>query len=323
MVLWDLPWLTRKMNVKTLSSLVLLTMVVSLVACNAPAQLSRPDATPRVLIMSPLGIELEQLRSHAQVTNTHVINGRTYSVGQLAGQDVVLVSTGMSMVNAAMVAQTALHHFDARAIVVSGIAGGVNPNLHIGDVVAPTQWAEYQEQVLARETDEGWIVVEPFTRRLGNYGMMFTQHVHVTRKSGEADVEEGIFWFPVAPELLAVARQVAPQVQLSRYTPEGTALTHDPRIIAGGNGVSGPSFVDNARYRDWVWQTFQADALDMESAAIAHVAYVNEVPYIVFRSLSDLAGGGAGENEQAMFLELAADNSAAVVEAFLEALPVP
>ena len=321
MVLWDLPWLTRMMNVKALSSLVLLTMMLSLVACNAPAQLSHLDDTPRVLVMSALGVELEQLCAHTQIAQTYVINGRTYSVGRLAGQDVVLVFTGMSMVNAAMVTQTALHHFTVHTIVVSGIAGGINPNLHIGDVVVPAQWAEYQEQVLARETDEGWIVVEPFTRRLGDYGMMFTQHVHVTRKSGEVDVEEEIFWFPVAPELLAVARQIAPQVQLSRYTPQGAALTHDPHIVIGGNGVSGPSFVDNAQYRDWVWQTFQANAVDMESAAIAHVAYVNEVPLIVFRSLSDLAGGGPDENEQAIFFELAADNSATVVEAFLGALP--
>ena len=36
----------------------------------------------------------------------------------------------------------------------------------------------------------------------------------------------------------------------------------------------------------------------MESAAVAHVAYANRVPFIAFRSLSDLAGGGSGhENE--------------------------
>jgi adenosylhomocysteine nucleosidase len=89
----------------------------------------------------------------------------------------------------------------------------------------------------------------------------------------------------------------------------------------GGNGVSGPTFVDNASYREWVWNTFQADALDMESAAVAHVAYVNAVPFIAFRSLSDLAGGGPGQNEISTFFQLAADNSAKIVIAFLEKLP--
>lgn len=59
----------------------------------------------------------------------------------------------------------------------------------------------------------------------------------------------------------------------------------------------------------------------MESAAVAHVAYINRTPFIAFRSLSDLAGGGKGENEMGTFFQLAADNSAAVVVAFLKALP--
>lgn len=56
-------------------------------------------------------------------------------------------------------------------------------------------------------------------------------------------------------------------------------------------------------------------------AAVAHVAYVNRVPFVAFRSLSDLAGGGDGENESRTFARLASDNSAAVVMAFLRALP--
>jgi adenosylhomocysteine nucleosidase len=77
--------------------------------------------------------------------------------------------------------------------------------------------------------------------------------------------------------------------------------------------------VDNAGYRDYAWSTWSTDALDMESAAVAHVAKVNGVPFIVFRSLSDLAGGGPGENEISVFFGLAANNSAKVMMAFLEA----
>jgi len=93
--------------------------------------------------------------------------------------------------------------------------------------------------------------------------------------------------------------------------------------VVGGNGVSGQAFVDNAEFRDYVFRTFQAQVLDMETAAIAHVAYANDVPFIGFRSLSDLAGGGAGENEIRTFMGLAAENAAAVLTAFIEALPAP
>ena len=43
------------------------------------------------------------------------------------------------------------------------------------------------------------------------------------------------------------------------------------------------SFVDNAAFRQFVFDTFDARVLDMESAAVPHVAYANEIPFIAFR----------------------------------------
>ena len=83
--------------------------------------------------------------------------------------------------------------------------------------------------------------------------------------------------------------------------------------------MSGSAFVDNAAYREYTFRHFQANVLDMETAAIAHVAYANGVPFVAFRSLSDLAGGGEGENEMGTFFKIAADNSAKVLLAFLAA----
>lgn len=88
-------------------------------------------------------------------------------------------------------------------------------------------------------------------------------------------------------------------------------------MVVGGSGVSGAVFVENAEYRQWVWETFRADALDMESAAVAHVAHVNDVPFLAFRSLSDLAGGNDVSNLE-VFQELAAGNSAKTLLAFLD-----
>jgi adenosylhomocysteine nucleosidase len=59
----------------------------------------------------------------------------------------------------------------------------------------------------------------------------------------------------------------------------------------------------------------------MESAAVAHVAYTNHVPFLAIRSLSDMAGGDADENQMKSFQSLAASNSVAVVRALIEALP--
>ena len=92
-----------------------------------------------------------------------------------------------------------------------------------------------------------------------------------------------------------------------------------PAGNSGGNGVSGQAFMDNKAFREYTFKTFEANVLDMETAAMAHVAYANSVPFIAFRSLSDLAGGGEGENEMGTFFKIAADNSAKVLLAFLSA----
>ena len=73
-------------------------------------------------------------------------------------------------------------------------------------------------------------------------------------------------------------------------------------------------------------RTFQVDAFDEILNVMLHVdyddafvAYINGIPLIVFRSLSDLTRGGPGANQMGTFLELASRNSASVVLAFLDA----
>ena len=59
----------------------------------------------------------------------------------------------------------------------------------------------------------------------------------------------------------------------------------------------------------------------MESAAVAQVAYVNSVPFIAFRCLSDLAGGEADSNRMDLFMTMASENAGVVVKAFVRELP--
>jgi len=297
--------------------LVLCTLVCGCVA-NPPIHTSQLDLTPRLAVISAFDRELEKLRSSARITETYTINGRNFYVGQMAGKNVILLLSGVSMVNAAMTTQTLLDNFTVRGIVFSGIAGGVNPDLNIGDVTIPAQWGEYQEQVFARATPQGWNPGR-FAGEFANYGMIFPHSVSVTRKDGKPETLEKRFWFEADAGMLETAGRLAGRVRLARCTSEGECLSSEPKVVVGGNGVSGPTFVDNADYRRWTWETFRAEALDMETAAVAHVAYVNRIPFIAFRSLSDLAGGGkSGKNEGAIFSRMAADNSATIVIEFLK-----
>ncbi len=297
-------------------------MVVAGLSCSPGSGPPSPaerllEPTPRIVIMSAIPSEMEKLLAAARIERSHVILGRTHHVGTLLEHEVVLLLGGVSMVNAAMTTQAVIDRFRVTAIVYSGIAGGANPDLGIGDVAVPARWAQYQEHVFARETKGGW---DTGTRELelGNYGMMFPRGVHTPGRNEAPDTTERKLWFPADAEMLETARAVARSVELRRCTAAGECLDHEPSVHVGGNGVSGPTFVNNAAYREWVWRTFQSDAIDMETAAAAYVAYVNQMPFIGFRSLSDLAGGGPGRNQIRVFRQLAADNSASVVLAFLK-----
>jgi len=299
--------------------LVILCAALLLCSC-APEPSPHPAAlaSPRLVVMSAFGSEIRLLRSHTRVHSTIVANGRSYQLGELAGKDVILVLSSTSMVNAAMTAQAVIDRFPVSGIVYSGIGGGVNPDLNIGDVTVPAQWGQYQEHIFPRQTSDGWDIAG-FADPFGHYGMMFPQDVAVPRR--DSLLEERRFWFPGSPEMLALARQTADTLPLARCTAGGRCLDHQPRVVVGGNGVSGPTFVDNTEYRQWVWQTFQADVTDMETAAVAHVAYVNRVPFVAFRALSDLAGGGNDRNEIAIYYQLAADNAAAAAEELVRRWP--
>lgn len=279
------------------------------------------DTTPRIAVMSAFAPEWVELQEALSEREDFEVNGTTFATGLIEGKPVVLFLTGVSMVNAAMNTQLVLDRFNISSIVFSGIAGGVNPERHIGDVIVPGKWAQYLEATLARETGEGEFTIPSFqTAPFANYGMIFPQEVEVAREGGEL---EGKFWFDVDPELLALAEKVAGEVELSDCVEATNCLTTAPSIHVGGNGVSGAAFVDNAAFREYAFETFEAQVLDMESAAVAHVAYANEVPFIAFRSLSDLAGGGEGENEMGTFMGLASANSAALVTRFIAEMPKP
>ncbi|WP_299817217.1 5'-methylthioadenosine/S-adenosylhomocysteine nucleosidase [uncultured Jannaschia sp.] len=280
--------------------------------------LALPEAAlaDRIAVMSAFEPEWIALQDAIETPETRTINGNRFVSGTLEGQEVVLFLSGISMVNAAMTTQLALDHFDIRAIVFSGIAGGVDPSLGIGDVVVPAQWGGYLNAILARETSDGYAIPPWMNSDFAPFGMIHTRTEAV--QSARMETPEEKFWYAADPDLLATAGAL--EVELPACNAEGTCLSRPPQIVTGGNGVSGAAFVDNAEVREWAFATFDAQVLDMESAAVAQVAYANEVPFIAFRSLSDLAGGGEGANEMGTFLSLAADNSAGVVRAFLAAL---
>ncbi len=86
-----------------------------------------------------------------------------------------------------------------------------------------------------------------------------------------------------------------------------------------GKIVSGDQFINSAEKKKYLVDTFDAYACEMEAASIGHVAYKNNVPFCILRSISDNADGSS-HLSYTEFVEAAAKNLVKVMKSFLAKL---
>ena len=86
-----------------------------------------------------------------------------------------------------------------------------------------------------------------------------------------------------------------------------------------GNISSGDRFIADADLRKEVLINFKSDGVEMESAAIAHVCYLNKVAFVIVRTISDGADGNAVENYEE-FEKTTANKSAQLTLEYLKLL---
>ena len=328
-------------------ALVSLLLAQSCAAAAPRACLS--ECTPRIGIVSAFGEEAAILVRETRGARTWTINGNRFTTGTLRGNLVVIVLSGVSMINAAMTTQTLIDHFRIERLVMSGISGGIDPAHRVGDVLVPETWAMPMEVYWHHDSSlpapcgaagdlsclglriaslDGKPVA-PFTLASGAATGLFMRENHATRPGG-APEGEYVFDYRVDAAMLAVARGIAPT--LATCGPKATrtaggvpdpklCVATQPRVIVGGRGVSGTAFLANPAYRRYLFEEIRARTVDMETASLAHVAHVNGIPYIAFRSLSDLAGAEEfNADVGALFASgLAEANESAVTLAFLAA----
>jgi len=259
--------------------------------------LSYAAATDPILVLYAFSAEGELLAKQMTIDKTEKVLGHMVHIGRLSGKDIVLAESGIGMTNAAMTTQKMIDMYHPKDIIFSGIAGAIDSSVHIGDIVICRKWA---------------------THDYGYYG--------------SNDFEPGgIEIYPPGKDSLIEMRyfEVDPLLFLKGSRLTRTAFVFDnigarvPRVIIGEVGVSGNSFIDNVDKRLWLSSSFHALVTDMESASVAQVCTVNGIPFIIFRSASDLAGGSGSASarvEIQQFFKVAAVNSAKVVMEFLKEL---
>ncbi len=328
----------------------------ALLAALAPACMAAagatcpPDCAPRIGIVSAFGQEADILVAQTQDRHTVVLNGNRFTTGTLRGNRVVIVLSGVSMINSTMVTQLMLDRFRVERLVMSGIAGSLDPAHHVGDVTVPERWSMPMEVYWNRDNAEPAACGKPgdvscLGLKLAEADGKPVAPFVLAASAPAAGVPTGLFMrdnfvmnaantphgefrfdYPVDPAMLAVVRAIKPALKRCGPKAQGAddakqCVKTQPELVVGGRGVSGTAFLANPQYRAYLFEQLHAETVEMETAALAHVAFANGVPYIAFRSLSDLAGAEAFDPDVVTLFSsgLAETNEAAVTLAFLEA----
>jgi adenosylhomocysteine nucleosidase len=230
--------------------------------------------------------ELEALRARLHVDVSAERRGPTRIFhGAHGGETFVLAQSGIGKVNAAAAATLLLGVFQARALIFSGVAGSLDPGLEVGSVLLAERLAIH---------DYGMVEARTFTPV--DYGAI-----------------------PIGAPRLATLAAVTPEAAavLSRLADRAaTRLTHPIRL---GGVVTADYFLNCGETRQELRRDFGADAIDMESGAVAEIARAWGAPLYVIRTVSDLAGEESHIAYPQM-AAMAAANSAVCVETLLELL---
>jgi adenosylhomocysteine nucleosidase len=221
--------------------------------------------------------EVERFHEHLEQEHVRSIANIEFLEGSLAGQPVVVCKSGVGKVNAAMCAQLLITYFEVDAVIMTGVAGALHPELNIGDLVVSTDCMQHDMDVTALGFAKGVI---PFAA-------------------------QSVF---AADAQLMAAATAATQAEAEREHAYRTML---------GRVLSGDQFIaDRAKVAE-LHEQLGGCCTEMEGAAVAQVCHLNQVPFVIIRSISDRADGSAHVNF-AEFTPLAADRSSRLVQTILK-----
>ena len=85
-------------------------------------------------------IELKNIMTDMQVEK---IGNLEFLKGNLLNKEVILVEGGIGKVNAAICATLMIEHFKVSKVLFTGVAGGTNPDINIGDIVIGVDQIEH------------------------------------------------------------------------------------------------------------------------------------------------------------------------------------
>ncbi len=176
--------------------------------------------------------------------------GLKYHEGMLAGCEAIVVCCGVGKVNAALCAQTIVSEFGATHVINTGAAGGLAEGLRVFDMIASTDAVQHD-----------------FDTTAFGYAL------------GQIPGNDSPF-FLADPLLRACA------LRAFALIPEGERKG----AMLEGRVATGDVFVAAEALRNRIRTAFSPACVEMEGGAVAQVCALNGVPFLILRSISDLAG---------------------------------
>ncbi len=230
-------------------------------------------------IIGAMDVEIELLRDDMELEKVVHKANIDFYQGDLLGREIVLVKSGVGKVNAAICTQILIDKFDVDGIIFTGVAGAIDSKLDVEDIVISTDLVQHDVDATA----------------FGN------------RRLGEIPGLDRVT-FPADEEMIKLAQKI------------GEEVTKDEGIkVITGRILSGDQFVSSQSKVLELKEKFDGYCTEMEGAAVAQVAFLNEKPFVVIRSISDKADEEADISFEE-FVKVAASNSYKIVRGMVNKL---
>lgn len=250
----------------------------------------------RVALVSAMHEELAGVLARMPDEQKIVVAGREFWLGHWHGHEVVAVLSRIGKVAAATTTTVLIERFGVSQLVFTGVAGGLAPQVRVGDVV----------------------VADGFVQHDMDASPLFPRHevplTGVTRFAAHAGLRDALL--AAAPLALQDLVHTLPRAQWLDLD------FHQARVHQG-LVVSGDRFVSRSAESAELQQRLpDALAVEMECAAMAQVCHDYGVPMAAVRTISDRADDAAHVDFPNFIRNIASRYSVAVLDQLLHRWPV-
>ena len=267
------------------------------------------DITRPIGLVTAFAGELFFIKENMNEVKETRIGQWTFYEGKIHGREVLAFFCGVGKVNAAAGTAVMIQSFQPRAIIFSGIAGGVPDFCEIGDMTISSRVVQhdYGRVIPIGEVPDG---TYPETTDLVRGFMPGGVPIYKTGR------DERVKFLEADDGLIELAWNASQEILFENIP--GTDRIPTVRI---GTIATGDQFIASTQKCEWLYDTFQAYATEMEGGAVAQIAYVYDIPWVIIRTHSDRADDVATEIVEE-FWGYAAQTSARTTLKMIELWPI-